>query len=471
MVVGSFWFIVLKPNTKAALSAVLTLVFWFSFGHVYDLLIKFNPLGISIGFVKLLVVYVTIYAALLLLIIKTKRFPRNTIFFLNLCTAALILYNLLPIVVYGIKTGNVQGPSADNFLFTNDNDQRDIYYIVLDAYARQDVLENIIGYDNSKLLTSLKNRGFYVPECALSNYDITEATIGSVLNIDYLQSLGVSESDIGEDSANNAKLIWNNKVWEYFKQKGYYFVTTKGYSSFNDITNSDLYLNYSLDQGKNDDISQQRFINLYLNTTIFRVATEIMINNPEKVTHLPYWLTYSFNENTELNYLSSWYNQNNFVFSSLKKIPELQGNFLVYAHINSPHPPYVFRSDGSLNYPAETTDEKISYANTLTYLNKKILEVVDQLIKKSDQQPIIIIQADHGIHSLTSGIDKHKILSAYYLPGELITPPYETITPVNNFRLVINNYFDPNVEILPDMIYVKFLNEYQFIPASCTITP
>jgi hypothetical protein len=471
LLVAIFWFVVLKTSIKATLLAMLTLALCFSFGHVLDLLVKHTPFGMSIGFLKLLVLYIILFSSLIVIILKLKRFPKNTVYFLNIFVTAYVLINLFPIIVYQVKIAQDKAPATETALFTDNNDQPDIYYIVLDAYARQDVLEDIIGYDNSKFLTSLKDRGFYLPDCALSNYDITEATIGSVLNYDYLQNLGVSESEIGMDNANNAKLIWNNKVWEYFKQKGYHFVTTKGFSSFNDIVNSDLYLNYAIDQGDKNDISQQRFINLYLNTTIFRVATEIILNNPEKFKHLPNWMIYSFNESTELNYLLYWYNQNNYVFSSLEKIPDLDGNFFIYAHINSPHPPYVYREDGSINYPAETTDEKIAYANTITHLNKKILEIVDHLIKNSNPKPLIILQADHSIHMLTSGLDKHKILSAYYLPGNLITPPYETITPVNNFRLIFKNYFNPTIELLPDMIYVKHLNDYQFIPASCEITP
>lgn len=471
LIVAIFWFVILKTPIQATLASILTLVFCFSFGHVLNLLEKYKPLGLSIGFLKLLILYLFLFSILLFITLRIKHFPKNSVFFLNIVVMSLILVNLLPILIYQIKTAKVETPTNKTVLFNDKNDQPDIYYIVLDAYARQDVLENVIGYDNTEFQISLKERGFYLPDCALSNYDITEATIGSVLNFDYLQTLGVSESDIGEDNADNAKLIWNNKVWEFFKQKGYHFVTTKGFSSFNDIVNSDLYLNYADDHGDNDDISQQRFVNLYLNTTIFRVVTEIILNNPEKFNHLPNWLIYSFNESTELNYLLHWFNQNNYVFSSLEKIPDMQGNFFIYAHINSPHPPYVYRKDGSINYPAETTDEKIAYANTITHLNNKILELVDQLIKNSNPHPVIILQADHSIHMLTNGIDKHKIFSAYYLPGELATTPYNTITPVNNFRLIFKNYFDPSIELLPDMIYVKYLNEYEFIPASCEITP
>ncbi len=107
----------------------------------------------------------------------------------------------------------------------------------------------------------------------------------------------------------------------------------------------------------------------------------------------------------------------------------------------------------------------------ITYINKRILKVVDALQEKSSPSPIIIIQGDHGIHKMTTGLDKHKILSAYYLPGNLSTPPYKTITPVNNFRLILRNYLDPSVQLLPDTLWVKFKNDYEPVPASCSVIP
>lgn len=472
-VVGGFWLLLVKSRQKAILLSILTFVFCLSYGHVYDLLILHKPLGLSIGFIKLLIVYILIFAAVVILILKIKRFPKNTTFFLGIAAIGLLLINLIPIGIYAFKTHKQVSsqPKAVQTPLEADGAQRDIYYIVLDAYAREDVLSDLMGFDNSPFLTALESRGFSLPKCALSNYNITEATIGSVLNFNYLQDLGVPESEIGKDTAENAKLIWKNAAWDFFGSLGYQFVTARGYSSFNDIPNSNLYLNYSLDQNKKDDLAQQRFINLYLNTTVFRAAIELFKNNPERFNNLPYWMIYNLDGNTELNYVTSWYNQNNYVFDTLEQLPGMDGDYLVYAHINSPHPPYVYRSDGSLNYPPESADEKTSYINTITFLNKRVLELVDELISKSAPEPIIILQADHSIHMLTSGADKHKILSAYYLPGELNTLPYETITPVNNFPLIIRNYIDPAYELLPDMVYVKFLNEYEFIPASCDLKP
>jgi hypothetical protein len=169
-----------------------------------------------------------------------------------------------------------------------------------------------------------------------------------------------------------------------------------------------------------------------------------------------------------------WYYQNNYIFDSIEKIPQKKpGPYLIYAHINAPHGPYVYKSDGSFQYPLGNPlppqVEKELYANEITYLNKRVLKLVETILKESTKAPIIIIQGDHGLHNLTTGLEKHKILSAYYLPGELVLPPYPTITPVNDFRLIIKNYFDPSIQLSPDILYIKYPKEYESAPASCNL--
>ncbi len=336
-------------------------------------------------------------------------------------------------------------------------------------------LKSVVNYDNSAFLAALKERGFYIPDCAFSNYDGTDLTISSVLNYDFLQDLKVSGRKVGQDLAENPNRIIDNKVRAYFKQYGYSFVTGRGYTPANDITNSDIFLNYFIDKKGKDDLSQNRFSALYLNTTVLRVLTELYRENPTKYSRLPYWLAFDRQADPALQEATFWYYQNNYIFDSLEKMPAKPGSFLVYAHINAPHGPYVYQSDGSFQYPLgnplDPKVEKVLYTHEITYLNKRVLQLVDTLLKDSKTPPIIIIQGDHGIHNFTTGLDIHKILSAYYLPGKLISPPYATITPVNDFRLIIKNYFDPSMPLSPDMLYVKYTNDFESVPASCDLQP
>ncbi len=109
------------------------------------------------------------------------------------------------------------------------------------------------------------------------------------------------------------------------------------------------------------------------------------------------------------------------------------------------------------------------YGGEVTYLNKKILEIVREIIAVSAIPPVIIIQSDHGDFN-TSASDRMKILNAYYLPGIDKSKFYPSISPVNSFRLVFNQYFKGNYALLPDKSFFSSYEEplkFTDVPNPC----
>jgi hypothetical protein len=163
-----------------------------------------------------------------------------------------------------------------------------------------------------------------------------------------------------------------------------------------------------------------------------------------------------------------WYQEHLYTLDKLQTIPTLPGKKFVYAHLYTTHQPYVFRPDGSLLWPINENNNGYYYA--VQYTARRILEVIDRILKDSKQPPVIIIQADHGIGY---GLDRYKILNAYYLPGRVDPGPYDTITPVNTFRLILNQYAGEHYEFLPDMVMSSQAGKKEFIPraATCDLDP
>jgi hypothetical protein len=132
----------------------------------------------------------------------------------------------VPIISYYIQTGK----EDSSFITTksvkfNDIAKPDIYYIVLDSYSRDDILKDMIGFDNSNFLNSLRERGFFIPKCAYSNYDSTARTIASVLNLQYLDTLGVPIDFSDETHGKTTNLILHSQIIQLFKEYGYQTVT------------------------------------------------------------------------------------------------------------------------------------------------------------------------------------------------------------------------------------------------------
>ena len=97
------------------------------------------------------------------------------------------------------------------------------------------------------------------------------------------------------------------------------------------------------------------------------------------------------------------------------------------------------------------------YRNQLTFINSQILKTLNKIITNSARTPVIIIQGDHGPITIPHA-KRMNILSAYLFP-DAEPDFYPSLTPVNNFRLVFNTYFDASLPILPDKSFFVDINQ------------
>ena len=145
-----------------------------------------------------------------------------------------------------------------------------------------------------------------------------------------------------------------------------------------------------------------------------------------------------------------------FALDQLEQLPSLEGPKFVFAHVVSPHKPFVFDAEG--NYVAGNVNPNAAYADQVTYLNQRVMTLVVKLIQESETPPVIIIQGDHG--GVNAGKENRlKILNAYYLPGGGIENLYPNITPINTFRVVFNTYFGAELPLLEDDSYFSLYAE------------
>ena len=86
----------------------------------------------------------------------------------------------------------------------------DIYYIILDGYARSDVMKSRFGFDNSGFLSHLESRGFYVARQSTANYCQTPLSLSASLNAVYLDEL--VQGDRGRDQTALVGFIGKSNV-------------------------------------------------------------------------------------------------------------------------------------------------------------------------------------------------------------------------------------------------------------------
>jgi hypothetical protein len=160
------------------------------------------------------------------------------------------------------------------------------------------------------------------------------------------------------------------------------------------------------------------------------------------------------------------------IIYSLEKLLEIpqsvEGPKFVYAHIVSPHPPFIFGADGNL-LVNEPPSPIIGYRDQIIYLNTIMQEFISIAFAESETPPIIIIQGDHGaaidykVLEIAS-TEKLAILNAYYFPGVTSGNLYDQISPVNTFRFLFKHYFSMEYELLDDLSIYGQESPYIKIP-------
>ena len=455
-----------KDFKKASFSLSFIILVSFLFGHFSRLIPYFELFKVD-GFIigrnaLLLICTILLIAGVMIYVRKTNKNLSTYLrwffllsLFLNLFNIGLIANSLT------FDKHDVNLPLRMNVHLANSklNYVPDIYYIILDGHAREDVLREVFKYSNRGFIKDLESKGFYVSKKSRANYIYTFASLGSSLNYDYLDELLKGKYRRGE---NNSKvlteIIAGNKAARRLKSLGYqYIIFDSGFSGTENSPLADIKYEYA--HGLN-------------NFEFSLVSTNIF-------SRLLYFLKIDTN---------TYHRERvRFIFSQLKYIPSLDQPTFTFAHIISPHPPFVFNEDGSFPfsnlqfsladggmYRGTYEQYKRGYLEQLKYIDKLVSQTVAEILSNSENPPIIIIQSDHGSATeakkkpgpktdfLSSYVEpknpvslkeRTSILNAYYFPGVSHDIFYPTITPVNSFRLLFNTYFGANFDLLEDKTF------------------
>lgn len=443
----------------------LVLLIFFSYGHVAKLLENvFIPVTseLIIGPHKILmplVVLLTGFVFLKLFRSKPELFVLNKL--LNIVCLMLLVSQIFLIFS---QEKNMMRKSNVVDLEEKINDKNlgantpDIYYIVLDAYARADILEELYGYDNSEFVENLENLGFFVSDKARSNYSQSYFSLSSSLNMEYVNYL---TDELGKDSTNTNlthEMIGDNKVAHFLKETGYGIINfASGWGPTNQLIAADVnYMNTVTFKFLGRNLNLNEFYIVFLQTTA-----------------LSPFVKDSLADQVRSNIL--------YTFDKLTEIPYQRGKKMVIAHINSPHPPYLFDENGEeiseavLELAGESFSDRENYLKQLKFVNKKVTDTLKKIIERSENKPVIILLSDHGPASILGhphkwtrphseeGIEERmSILYAYYGSegGDLFG---EEATPVNTFRMVFDEYFGTEYGALENKNYFSDYNYmYEF---------
>ena len=385
---------------------------------------------------------------------KSVRNPAQVTSYFNIVFLALLCFQIVRLGQGGydrfIHMGDAQAsaiPVLDSELTLERGASPDIYVIVLDGYARQDVLEKIYQHDNSEFIARLQKRGFYVASDNHSNYIQTAYSMASFWNMEYIQPW--------DSSSEYARYLFdpiqNNRIFRSLDEIGYTTVSMEGGLHYTEIKNSDVYLSNSL--------PLNNFETLLLSDSPLEPLSDV------------------FDLGIPLNTYKTHHQRIRYQLDTLKKIPaEVSGPKIVYTHILAPHPPFVFDENGNIqqhqnpftlaegaSYQSSVEEYWNGYREQVRFVNREIINVIDDILLKSETPPIILIMGDHGPASMFNWSledpgcvwERTSNLYAILLPEHQNDgTAYASISPVNTFRVIFNTSFGTDLPLLEDRSYM-----------------
>jgi hypothetical protein len=447
--------IIFRDWQRAGLLTTLILVLFFSYGHVYNIFHNIRIVGVLIVRNRTLAplwLIITGLCTWYISILNHRGWLGSLSMALNIILLFLTILQIGSLLWFEYQTRHivVNEQDFDSTYVPGDPEANstalpDIYYIILDSYGRSDILQASYGIDNTAFISDLRDLGFYVAACSMSNYAQTQESLASTLNFNYLDDLATTFTPNHDNNAILISLVKNSATRQKLESLGYKIVAFATGFYGTEWENADFYYSPSNYWRANE------FEMLFLRSSAGLIFLDSGLFNADQTN------------------IESIRGRTLYALDTLETLPPDLSPKFVFVHLVIPHDPFVFGPNGEsiligplFSERSYTQQEyKDGYANQVNYINSRIMEIVSKIMGGSENPPIVIIQGDHG-PGRSSIQDRMSILNALYLPGKS-SLLYDNISPVNTFRVIFDEYFHADYRLLEDISYFSsYDNPFDF---------
>lgn len=369
---------------------------------------------------------------LVIVIVRIRKNLLNLNFYLNIVTLLYLGYGIMQMATV-IKNNNKFPHNSfepavsninlnfDKFSLPNTNKLPDIYYIVMDSYTSSNSLKKYWGFNNNAFVNSLREKGFYIAGQSRTFQIGTPYSISSALNMTNEKKLFATREDF------QFEMVKNNIVVKYLRSRGYDIVNL----SIFDLPGKERFYSFYNEYTKYSNLQK-----LFMYSAVF-----VALNRLKYINYYPVTLD---------------------ILSRLKELPAAKAGKprFIYAHVMLPHSYYYFDRNANIipwfkriHSHSYIEKNKEAYLEQLIGANKMMIAVVDSILSKSENPPVIVIQGDHGFRFLENSdkhIEAHSIFNAYHFPGGCEKFLYDSISPFNTFKVIFNCYFGENLNLLTE---------------------
>lgn len=439
----------LRNVAKASLFSLFLLFVYFFFGAFCDLLKKIVPNGFFASYKFLLPLIFVFVCSFFLMILKSKRSFGSV---LRYCSYLLVIITFIEIGIFATKYFSNKSfnnlsvepleikPPTDSCLATQ---KPDIFFIILDGYTSSKCLQDEFSFSNNAIDSLLRSNNFFISTDSKSNYNVTPFSLSSTLDMNYLKPGIENGTEDGNLVFKAIATLKNNKLSEFLKKEGYQI---KNFGCF-DLNDAPSPTRPYFDEFYYREIDDQTLYSRVVRDIGWNFATKNLFTGSFRIPK-------GYTKAKEYHIYRNQFNWEKLMNEVKQKSDSPR---FVYAHVMLPHEPFYLDKDGSMVSDTaiilKDYDFKTSYFNQLLYTNRLLADLIPLVSKTARRERVAIIQGDHGFRDYGPKVSLEKEfmnLNAYYFSDYNYSMLYNSISPVNSFRVVLNKYFCQSFPLLKD---------------------
>jgi len=358
---------------------------------------------------------------------------------LGVVACILVIVSAMPIVsrTFGAERADTSPPTT----IPSDSPRPDIFVIVLDGYPSTSVLADTFGYDNGAFDRALDDLGFDVAHGARSNYTSTWASLGSFLNMRYLDEIPGLDAVPREPAPQHRALmtaIARSAGVGVLRDAGYRIVTVPSPFESTSLSSADVVHSPASPTAFEHALIQDTVLAGALKAVAPRLLTELHRAGIEEA------------------------------FDLTREIARAPGAGPVFSltHVMSPHAPYVFAADGGLVEPLDCYPDSCTFwggewadlPGQVRHLNEQVLEATRDLVEVRPEA-VIILMSDHGSQPGNRPVaGRFQNLVAARTPGIDGLVPRD-LSLVNLLPVVLNGYLGTELPLYPHRSWISEADE------------
>lgn len=478
---------------------LLSLIYFVIFGLLYLIMsikldyIKTSCLILSLILLSFEFVYSSIILWVIIMLLNIIVFKvdnsisEKIMFFVSYVVVMLFMFNFFVAVQHYFATSS-RYEDKDVKIKLNIEDKistPNIYWIHCDGMINLSDIKKYFKYDDSSFEEFLEKNNFYVNEgAAFYSGGHTIQALISLYNPTYYDEIfeeylnNLKENDLNSwiisyDKMNDKRI--NNELFEAFKEKNYKLVSISDFNQYSSFytdymfdyytfqKSSDKSLKYfTINNNAYKDIENYTYyahLKTLVDTTFLHFLTdnynflnyevvnydEYNFENYEYIKESEYWKSKAI-----LKSLSMVYNQ------------ETESNLFTFIDFDINHTPWLYDLNGKKVNSNKEGFLPENYLNNYIHSTNLLMDII-KYIKDKDSNGIIILQSDHGIHTVSTSIVadyvgvstddlselKESTFSAIYIPNKYINGDEKYLdNPLNISRYLVNTFIGNNYEYI-----------------------